>query len=171
MSKARGLTSYLDDWGPVKPLDGDAADRRNASGTDVGSEEAAYGYPAPSVPFNQDVPLNPEWGMLGKGRGGFGHSEDIESKQDYAAWNMEKADVERGYSSPKSDGEGPVLGSRQVDGSYPQSIPSVNVHDRGAGSDVRAKEFSSTEGREFTGVGHERSSPGKQQLGSREVNG
>ena len=71
MSKERNPLSYLDDWGPAKPLDGDAADRRSASGADIGSEEAAYGYAAPSIPFNQDVPLNPEWGMLGKGRGGF----------------------------------------------------------------------------------------------------
>jgi hypothetical protein len=166
MSKERNPLSYLDDWGPAKPLDGDAADRRSASGADIGSEEAAYGYAAPSIPFNQDVPLNPEWGMLGKGRGGFGHSADVESKQDYAAWDMKKSDVERGYERPGSGDAG-----KPGTASFEQSIPSTNEHDRGAGSDSFSREGEWAGGEGFDGVGNDKPSPGREAMGSSKLVG
>jgi hypothetical protein len=160
MSKERNPLSYLDDWGPSKPLDGDS--RNNASGADLGAEEAAYGYAAPSVPFNQDVPLNPEWGMLGEGRGGFGHSEDVESKQDYAAWDMDKADVGRGYSKPGSGGAG-----EPGTASYPQSLPTENP---GNPPERYAKEgHMGGETGAHTGRGQPKSTsnPGGETIGSR----
>jgi hypothetical protein len=153
MSKDRSPTDYLsDDWGMTPP------DANNASG----AGDTPDG-PAPSVPYNQDVPLNPEWGMLGKGRGGFGHAEVVKETKG-ATWGMDRDDIAQGFERPESDGEGSVLGTRQPDGSFPQSIPTSNTHDR---SD-RSREFSKLEEGAHSGHDGARSSPGKQLIGSRE---
>jgi hypothetical protein len=146
----RSPTSYLqDDWSG-KPPGGD-----NASGV----SETPDG-PAPSVPFTQDAPLNPDWGMLGEGRGGFGHSSDVEDTgTKSSAWGMSKEDQARGYEGPE----------RYDSGQYEQDIPQKNDWDRGAGSDTYAREHSETTGRGFDGGGNNKPSPGREALGSSSV--
>jgi hypothetical protein len=136
--RERSPTSYLqDDWG-MKPPGGD-----NASGV----TETPDG-PAPSIPATQDAPLNPEWGTLGVGRGGFGHSSDVEdSGTKSATWGMSKEDQARGYES----------GERYDSGQYEQDIPQKNEWNR-AQDDI--------------GTGHDpkrHSNPGGQSLGSSSV--
>jgi hypothetical protein len=138
MSKdTRNPTSYLtDDWGLSK--DPDQSDL--------------------NVPYQSDVP-SPEWGGQsgvdeGAG-GGYGHSSDVEVT-DGAKGGMSKDDLARGFAK----------GERYDDGQYNQDIPARNEWDRGAGSETRAKEFTSTEGRGFDGRGHDKPSPGREAMGS-----
>jgi hypothetical protein len=154
----RSPTDYLkDDWGMTPP-----------GGTNASGVTETPDGPAPSVPYNQDAPLNEEWGMLRKGDGGFGHSDEVkDTGTKSSAWGMDKDEIAQGFERPKSDGEGGVLETRQPDGSFPQALPTSNPHDRGAGSDAYAREHSDTTGRGFDGRGHDISNPGKEQLGSR----
>jgi hypothetical protein len=161
MSKDRSPTDYLSDsWGMDPP-----------GGTNASGAGETPDYPAPSVPYNQDAPLNEEWGMLRKGDGGFGHSAQVEETKG-ATWGMDKDEIAQGFERPKSDGEGGVLETRQPGGSWPQAIPENYKgpgYDRGAGAETRAREFSNSEGRGFDGRGQPESTsnPGGQSLGSR----
>jgi len=163
MAKERGLTSYLDDWGktnaPAKEVD-------NAGG-DGGDYEYGNPYRAP-------LPENPEWGHDGKSGTSYGHSNDVIEKPDYKCWEgVNKDDIAQGYTRLPSDGEGSVLGTRQPGGSFPQSIPDKNIHDRGAGSDAYAREHSDTTGRGFDGRGQPESTsnPGGETIGSSKLPG
>src|SRR5262249_27112129 len=100
--------------------------------------------------------------------GGYGHSEDVVATNDLKCWGMTKDDAAAGYERLASDGEGGVLETRQPGGSFPQSIPDKNVHDRGAGSDAYAREHSDTTGRGFDGRGQSESTsnPGGESMGS-----
>jgi hypothetical protein len=161
---ARGLTDYLGDWN-IPEQSGDS--RKNASGADTdegGDSERGN-------PYRVKMPESPEWGLGKDGGTSFGHSDTVEVNKQGASWGMDKDEIAKGYSVPKSDGEGGVLETRQRYGSFEQSIPSTNEHDRGSGSASRAKEFKSTEGEGFDGVGNDKPSPGREAMGSREVNG
>jgi hypothetical protein len=159
---ARGLTDYLNDWDLPKQ-DGDA--RNNASGADAEGDSWENNF---SVPYTQKSPPSPEWGVKGDD-GGYGHSDDVVnvdlSKRD-PCWDVKADDIARGYTLPKSDGEGGVLESRQVDGSHPQSIPDTNKWDR---THPYAKEHSEHTGT-YDGQGQPKSTsnPGKQSIGSRQ---
>jgi hypothetical protein len=138
-----GLLDYLKSWNPK-------------GGSDEG-ENSDYG-----VPLRHDMPESPQWGYSDDkiGAGGFGHSSDCEDVgQKGATWGMSSSDVARGYEGPE----------RYDSGIYEQDIPQTNVHDYGAGSAARAKEFKSTEGRGFDGVGNDKRNPGTQQIGSSSV--
>lgn len=149
------LTKYLRDWDP-KPQDGEA--RKNASGSDSSGQVDGENYDG-NVPARWDMPISPEWGIGPEGNsGGFGHSRDCEVNPNGATAGMSQSDLERGYSKPAEN-------SRYGDGRG-QDVPPTNVHDRGAGSASRAAEFKSTEGRGFDGRGHDKSSPGEEQVGS-----
>jgi hypothetical protein len=153
MSKERGVSDYLqDDWGLKKGGDPDS---------DSG------------IPFRENMPPSEEWGLEKEGSsGGYGHSSDVDAKDDYKSWpGIDKDDVARGYVPGKSDGEGSVLGTRQPDGSFPQSIPDTNKWDRGAGSDSYAREHSETTGRGFDGRGNDKPSPGREAMGSSKLVG
>jgi hypothetical protein len=89
--------------------------------------------------------------------GGFGHSEDVESKQDYAAWDMDKSDVERGYSKPGSGGAG-----EPGTASFPQSLPTENP---GNPPERYAREGHAETGA-HTGRGNDKPSPGREAMGS-----
>jgi hypothetical protein len=142
MTKPRGPLDYLSDsWG----LSNDA----NVSDA--------------NLPYCTDDPPSPEFSPQ-QGVPGYGHSDDVKVT-DGAKWNMDRSEVAAGFERPKSDGEGGVLETRQPGGSFPQSIPDSNPHDRGAGSDVRSREFAE-EGRDFNGRGHAPS--GHKIVGSRE---
>jgi hypothetical protein len=157
---ARSPTDYLsDDWGMTPP------GGTNASGVD---ETPNY---EDGNPFRAKMPEHPEWGLGKEGGTSFGHSDDVkDTGTKSSAWGMSKDDQAKGYERGEADGEGPVLGPRQVDGSFPQSIPDSNPHDRGAGSDAYAREHSATTGRGFDGRGQPKSTsnPGGQSIGSRE---
>jgi hypothetical protein len=154
-----GLWEYLKSW-DLPEQSGDS--RKNASGAD--SDAADYDG---GVPARWPMPENKEYGYGPDGNsGGYGHSSDCaDVGQKGSTWGMTQAEIAAGYSKPPSDGEGGVLESRQVDGSYPQSLPTSNPHDRGSGSESRAKEFSSTEGKGFDGTGTTRNRTG---MGARE---
>jgi len=160
---ARGLTDYLNDWNI--PTSGE---RKSASGGDNAGDPANGD--GGGVPARWKMPPTPEWGYGKDGNsGGFGHSDDCEyTGTKGATWGMSKDDVARGYENLKSDGEGGVLETRQPYGSFEQSIPTSNPHDRGSGSDSYAREHSDTTGRGFDGRGQPESTsnPGGESLGS-----
>src|SRR5262245_51796077 len=157
MAKERTVTSYLDD-GNITGQSGDS--RRNASGADSGGGDYDGGNP-----YRWDAPVSPEWGLGPKGATSYGHSDDVkDTGTKSATWGMSKDDQAVGYERLPSDGEGSVLGTRQPDGSYPQSIPSTNEFDR---SD-RSREFRTLEEGHHSGHDGARSSPGTELIGSRE---
>jgi hypothetical protein len=155
-----GILDYLKAW-DLPAQEGDS--RKNASGADSDAPDYDGG-----VPARWPMPENTDYGYGKDGNsGGYGHSEDCrDAGQKASAWGMSGSDIERGFESPKSDGEGPLLGPRQPGGSFEQSIPSSNPHNRGSGSDVRAREFADTEGRGFAGEGNDKPSPGREAMGS-----
>jgi hypothetical protein len=154
--ETRGLTDYLKDWDNPEQS-GDS--RKNASGADSHDGDHEY-----SVPYRAPMPENPEWGLGKDGGNSYGHSDDVVEKDDYKAWpGIDRDDVARGYSLPKSDGEGGVLSTRQPNGSYPQSLPKSNeytTHDR-------SREFRGLEEGAHPGTGNDNPHPGTEQLGSR----
>jgi hypothetical protein len=164
MAKERGLTDYLNDWN-VPDQGGDSRKSASGAGSEGTDNERA------GVPFSWDMPPSPDWGMQTKEKddGGYGHSDDVkDTGTKSSAWSMSKEDQARGYENLKSDGEGGVLETRQAGGSFEQSIPDKNVHDRGAGSDSYAREHSATTGRGFDGRGKPESTgnPGGETIGS-----
>ena len=87
----------------------------------------------------------------------YGHSDDVkDTGTKSSAWGMSAKDQARGYEGP----------SKYDSGQFEQNIPQTNEHDYGAGSANRAREFKSTEGEGFDGVGHDKRNPGTQQIGS-----
>jgi hypothetical protein len=134
MSKERGLTDYLsDDWGLKKGGDADS---------DSG------------IPAREDMPPEPQRGYGEDGNtGGYGHSSEVTFDPKASVWGLSKDEVAKGYEGGESDGDGAAIGTRQPYGSNPQAVPSTNEWDRGAGSETRSREFSSTEGRAFDGTG------------------
>jgi hypothetical protein len=144
MSKERTPTSYLtDDWSGTPP------GGTNASGV----EEHGDGNDNSGNPMRWDLPPSPEWGWNEKeGKmTSYGHSDDVEDTGTRSsAWNMSKEEIAKGFEPAE----------RYDDGQHHQDIPATNEWDRGAGSEPRAREFSSTEGREFTGVGHSKNRSG-----------
>src|SRR5262249_10016156 len=160
---ARGLLDYLRDWSP-KDESGDS--RRNASGA---STEGAD--PESGVPYRWDTP-SPEYGIEKDGSysGGYGHSDDCKDVgMKDTAWGMSRSEIEAGYERLKSDGEGGVLETRQPYGSFEQTLPTSNPHDRGAGSDHYAREHSEHTGRGFDGRGKDvsTSNPGGESMNTR----
>jgi hypothetical protein len=158
---ARGLLDYSSDWGSTKSPKGSE---------ETGGDGGDYQY---GNPYRAPMPETESWGLGPKGYTSYGHSEDVVEKNDYKSWGLNRDDVARGYTSPKSDGEGGVLETRQKYGSNPQSIPENYKgpgYDRGAGSDSYANEHSDTTGRGFDGRGQPKSAsnPGGQSIGSRE---
>jgi hypothetical protein len=144
--KERGILDYLSDW-PT----GKSADPESDGG----------------IPAREKMPPHPEYGYGKDGNvGGFGHSDDCKSTTDAKAWGLDNSDLARGYETPKSDGEGGVLETRQKYGSFEQSIPTTNEHDR---THPYAKEHSETTG-VYDGQGQPKSTsnPGGQSIGSRE---
>jgi hypothetical protein len=139
MSKERTPTSYLeDDWGMTPP------GGTNASGAEK-TPNYEYGNP-----YRAPMPETEDWGLGKDGMTSFGHSDTVKETKG-ATWGMDKDEIARGYSSPKSDGEGGVLETRQPFGSHPQDVPDKNKWNR-AQDDI--------------GEGHDISTPGKEQLGS-----
>jgi hypothetical protein len=153
MAKERNPLSYLsDDWSG-KPPGGD-----NASGV---TETPDYDL---AVPGRADMPEHEEWGLGPDGRNDYGHSKDCTETTDMKAWGVSQADVERGYSKPDSDGEGGVLETRQPGGSFEQSIPDKNPHDR---QQAYAREHSDTTGvHDGKGRPESTSNPGGETIGS-----
>jgi hypothetical protein len=166
---ARGLTDYLDDW----KLDKQSGDeRKNSSGANSSGQVDGADYDGGN-PYRWPAPISPEYGIGPKEATSYGHSDDVkDTGPKSSAWGMSREDQARGYESGDPDGQGPVLGPRQVDGSFPQGIPQGYTgpgYDRGTGSDVRSREFSE-EGKGFDGRGQPKSTsnPGGQSIGSRE---
>jgi hypothetical protein len=157
MTKERTPTSYLEDkW--LTDEEGDS--RKNASGADSDGGDYEYGNP-----YRAPMPETPEWGIGAKDATSYGHSDEVaDTGTKSSAWGMSKDDQAKGYSRGEADGEGSVLGTRQPDGSFPQSVPSTNEHDR---SD-RSREFRTLEEGHHSGHDGARSSPGRQLIGSRE---
>jgi len=144
MTKDRSPTDYLSDtWGIEKSPD--ESDRGN--------------------PYRVDAPESPEWGLGPKGYTSYGHSDDVKYDPKADTWDMSAKDVAQGYSKPGDDAKEPGVAS------YEQNIPTTNEWDRGSGSATRAKEFKSTEGEGFDGVGHDKPSPGREALGSSKLVG
>jgi hypothetical protein len=143
MTKQRGLTDYVNDWSMPEQSD---ESRKNASGADSSGSDYDW-----NIPFRGDVP-SPEWGgQAGDPPGGGYDSDDCkDTGTKSSAWGMSQADIARGYEGPE----------RYDDGVYAQDIPSTNEWDRGAGSDVYAKEHSATTGRGFDGTGTTKSRSG-----------
>jgi len=167
MTKERTPTSYLEDkW--LTDEEGDS--RKNASGADSDGGDYDGGNP-----YRWKAPVSPEWGIGAKEATSYGHADDVkDTGTKSSAWGMSREDQAKGFERGEADGEGPVLGPRQVDGSFPQSIPENYTGpgaDRGAGSAVRSREFSE-EGKGFDGCGKSKSTsnPGGQSIGSRPVN-
>jgi hypothetical protein len=154
MAKERGMLDYLGDWG--KPSSPKGSEETGGDGGDY-----EYGNP-----YRAPMPESPEWGLGPKDATSYGHSSDVKSVN----LAKDKDLLRDGYERLPSDGEGSVLGTRQPDGSFPQSIPDSNPHDRGAGSDSYAREHSDTTGRGFDGRGQPKSTsnPGGQSIGSRQ---
>jgi hypothetical protein len=125
MTKERGLTDYLNDWN-MPDQSGDS--RKSASGADSEGTDNEHA----GIPFSWNMPPSPRWGMQteNKNDGGYGHSADVEDSPKSVSWGMDKDEIAKGYSSPKSDGEGGVLETRQSGGSFEQSIPVTNEWDR-----------------------------------------
>jgi hypothetical protein len=152
-TKERGVLDYLGDWNTTSSPKG-------SEETGVSGGDYEYGNP-----YRAPMPETPEWGLNKDGGTSFGHSDDVVEKQDYKAWpDLDRDDVARGYSTPKSDGEGSVLSSRQVDGSFPASIPSTNAHT----THDRSREFRTLEEGAHSGTGNDNPHPGTEQIGSRE---
>jgi hypothetical protein len=155
MAKERTPTSYLEDsWGMDPP-----------GGTNASGAGETPDYPAPSVPYNQDAPLNEEWGMLRKGDGGFGHADEVKQTKG-ATWGLDKDEIAAGYSKPGSGGAG-----EPGTASFEQSIPTTNEWDRGAGSERFAREGEWAGGKGFDGTGHDKPSPGREAMGSSKIVG
>jgi len=154
MAKDRSPTDYLkDDCGMTPPGGTNASGALETPNSDRNN------------PYRVDAPESPEWGIGAEEATSFGHSDDVkDTGTKSSAWGMSREDQARGYENPKSDGEGGVLETRQPDGSYPQSLPTSNSHDR---SD-RSREFSKLEEGHHSGHDGARSSPGRQLIGSRE---
>jgi hypothetical protein len=102
----------------------------------------------------------PEWGLNKDGMTSYGHSDDVKEVN----LAKDKDLLRDGYERGEADGEGSVLGTRQPDGSFPQSVPSTNAYD----TSDRSREFSKLEEGHHSGHDGARSSPGKQLIGSRE---
>jgi hypothetical protein len=157
---ARGLTDYLNDDLPKQ--DGDQ--RKNASGSDSSGQVDGENYDG-GIPARWPMPENAEYGYGKDGNsGGFGHSDDCKYVgQKAAAWGMSKNDIAKGYEAGESDGQGPTLGTRQPDGSHPQSIPSTNEWDR---THAYAKEHTETGSYDGCGQPESTSNPGGETIGS-----
>jgi hypothetical protein len=141
MAKERTPTSYLSDsWG---------------SGSDPESDG--------NLPYRWKDPATKDWSPQADGAS-YGHSSDVVEKDDYKCWpDINKDDVARGYTSPKSDGEGGVLETRQPGGSYPASIPSKNEWDR---TEPYSNEAGRSNTGNYDGTGEDRPHPGTEQIGS-----
>jgi hypothetical protein len=157
MTEKRTPVSYLSDsWGMDPP-----------GGTNASGAGDTPGYPAPSIPYNQDSPLNEEWGMLRKGDGGYGHSDEVkDTGTKSSAWNMSREDQAKGFERPGSGGAG-----EPGTASFEQSIPTTNEWDRGAGSERFAREGEWAGGKGFDGRGHDKPSPGREAMGSSKLVG
>jgi hypothetical protein len=148
-----GMWDYLKSWDSTSSPKGS-----EETGGDGGDYDGGN-------PYRWKAPVSPEWGIGAKDTTSYGHSDDVkDTGTKSSAWGMSREDQAKGYERGEADGEGPVLGPRQVDGSFPASVPSSNSHDR---SD-RSREFSKLEEGHHSGHDGARSSPGKQLIGSRE---
>ena len=145
---------YAKDWN-IK--DQSADERKNASGAGTEGTDNEL-----SNPYRGEMPPSGEWGLSKDGYTSYGHSDDVKSVN--LAKEAGKDMLTKGYERGEADGEGPVLGPRQVDGSYPQSVPSTNAYT----SHDRSREFSKLEEGSHSGHDGARSSPGTQLIGSRE---
>jgi hypothetical protein len=139
MSKERGLTDYIGDWGKVGDKDGGDYDG--------------------GVPYRDNMPPSPEYGYTEDkiGTGGYGHSDDCKDVgQKGASWGAKQSDIERGYEPAE----------RYDAGQFEQQIPEKNEWDRTVPySDERGRSNTGA----YTGVGNDKRNPGTQQIGSSSV--
>ena len=120
MTKPRTPTSYLDDeWGMTPP------GGTNASG----AEETPLS--DRNNPYRVPMGESPDWGLSKEGMTSYGHSDDVKVTQG-AKGGLDKSEIAQGFSRPKV-GKSPEP--------WQQDLPQRNEWDRGAGSDVRSREF------------------------------
>jgi hypothetical protein len=141
----RDPLAYLSDWGVTQPDKGSQGYNGSDGGDYEGNHPAAIDSGSHPLSTEEGVEYEPCYGQ---------DAEDAGQKA--SAWGMTQSEIGKGFE--KVDG--------YDDGQYHQDIPASNQFDRGSGSDVRAKEFKATEGRGFDGRGHDKSTPGEQQIGS-----